>query len=62
VIPDADILENRAQAVRELPWVIPALVIIEMTAEDLDHLDAAFDHPHYWSILNEIVTRIKEAS
>jgi hypothetical protein len=62
VIPDADILENRVQALRELPWPIPALTIIEMTDEDLDHLDAAFDYPHYWSTLNEIVTRIKEAS
>jgi hypothetical protein len=47
---------------RELPWIIPALTIIEMTDEDLSHLDAAFDQPHYWSTLNEIVTRIKEAS
>jgi hypothetical protein len=32
VIWDAeDLLESRIQAVRELPWVIPALTIIEMT-------------------------------
>jgi hypothetical protein len=41
VIPDQGILENRVQAMRELPWVIPALVIIEMTDENLDLLDAA---------------------
>ena len=62
ICDDPDILENRVQALRELPWPIPALTIIEMTDEDLDHLDAAYDHPHYWSTLNEIVTRIKEAS
>jgi len=60
VIPDQDILENRVQAMRELPWVIPALVVIEMSAEDLDRLDAAYDSPGYWSTLNKIVTRIQD--
>jgi hypothetical protein len=59
LIPDADILENRVQAMRELPWVIPALTIIEMTDEDLDRLDAAFDTPEYWTVLNAIVSRIE---
>jgi hypothetical protein len=31
----------------ELPWVIPALVIIEMTDEDLDNLDAVADADRY---------------
>jgi hypothetical protein len=60
LISDQDILENRVQAMRELPWVIPALVIIEMTDEDLDLLDAAYDKPEYWSTLNTIVRRIQE--
>ena len=60
MIPDQDILENRVQAMRELPWVIPALTIIEMTDEDLDNLDAAYDSPEYWSTLNKIVNRIQE--
>ena len=60
MIPDQDILENRVQAVRELPWVIPALVIIEMTDEDLDLLDAAYETDEYWSTLNTIVKRIQE--
>jgi hypothetical protein len=59
VIPDADILENRVQAMRELPWVIPALVIIEMRDEDLDNLDAAADTDKYWTVLNAVVTRIE---
>jgi hypothetical protein len=59
VIPDADILESRVQAMRELPWVIPALTIISMTDEDLDLLDAAYEKPEYWSILNCIVARIE---
>jgi hypothetical protein len=51
------------QAMREVPWPIPALVIIEMTDEDLDWLDAAADTDKYWTVLNAIVSRIeKEAS
>ena len=59
MIPDADILENRVQAMRELPWPIPALVI-EMCDEDLDRLDAAYETREYWSTLNTIVRRIQE--
>ena len=59
MIPDADILENRVQAMRELPWVIPAVTIIEMTDADLDRLDAAFDTPGYWPLLNTILRRIE---
>jgi hypothetical protein len=60
LIPGRDILESRVQAMRELPWVIPALVILEMTDKDLDRLDAAFDTPEYWTVLNAIVTRITD--
>jgi hypothetical protein len=59
LIPDADILEGRVKAMRELPWVIPALTIIEMTDEDLDHLDGAVDTDKYWTVLNAIVSRIE---
>jgi hypothetical protein len=59
LIPDQDILENRVQAMRELPWVIPALVVIEMTDEDLDNLDAAYETDSYWTVLNAIVRRIQ---
>jgi len=62
MIPDLDILERRVAAMRDIPWPIPALVVMQMTDEDLDRLDAAADTDHYWSTLNEIVTRIKEAS
>jgi hypothetical protein len=63
LIPGQDILESRVQAMRELPWVIPALIIIEMTDEDLDNLDAAADTDKYWTVLNAIVARIeKEAA
>jgi hypothetical protein len=58
-VPDAYILENRVQAMRELPWVIPALTVIEMTDEDLDRLDAAFRTPEYWPLLNTILMRIE---
>jgi hypothetical protein len=63
LIPGQDILESRVQAMRELPWVIPALIIIEMTDEDLGNLDAAADTDKYWTVLNAIVARIeKEAA
>jgi hypothetical protein len=60
VIPDQDILENRVQAMRELPWPIPALVVIQFSDEDLDLLDAAYDTDKYWPLLNGIVRRIQE--
>jgi hypothetical protein len=62
VIWDAeDLLENRIQAVIELPWIIPALTIIEMTDEDLDNLGAAYEQPdEYWKVLNRIVWRIQK--
>jgi hypothetical protein len=62
VIPALDILERRVAAMREIPWPIPALVIISMSDEDLDRLDVAADADKYWSVLNEIVTRIQKGS
>jgi hypothetical protein len=59
VIPAEDILENRVMAMRELPWVLPALVVIQFTDEDLDLLDAAYDTDKYWTLLNGIVRRIE---
>jgi hypothetical protein len=54
-----DLLESRVQAVRDLPWALSALTIMQMTDLDLDHLDMAADTPGYWSVLNAIVTRIE---
>jgi hypothetical protein len=54
-----DLLESRVQAVRELPWALSALTIIEMTDLDLDELDMAADSPGYWSVLDAIVSRIE---
>jgi hypothetical protein len=59
LIPDADILESRVAAMRDLPWPLPALVVVEFTDKDLDLLDAAADSPEYWPLLNTIVTRIE---
>ena len=56
-----DLLESRIQAVIELPWVIPALTIIEMTDEDLDLLDTAYETGEYWTVLNGIVSRIERS-
>jgi hypothetical protein len=59
VIPDTYIIDQRAKEVRELPWPIPAAVIMRMRDEDLDHLAAAQDRGEYWRILNAIVARIR---
>jgi hypothetical protein len=59
MIPDSYITERRLKAVRELPWPIPAAVLVEMTDEDLDRLSAATKRD-YWRVLNTIVTRISE--
>jgi hypothetical protein len=59
LIPEQDILENRVQAMRDHPWIIPALIIIEMTDQDLDNLDAAADTHKYWTVLNAIASRIE---
>ena len=60
MIPNQDILESRVQAMRELPWIIPALVIMQFTDEDLDLLDAAYETAEYWRVLNAVVRRIQE--
>jgi hypothetical protein len=59
VIPDSYIIELRLKAVRELPWPIPAAVLVQMTDEDLDRLAAASDPDTYWCVLNGVVRRIE---
>jgi hypothetical protein len=59
LIPDAYITESRLRAVRELPWPIPAAVLVEMTDEDLDLLAVASDRDIYWHVLNGAVRRIE---
>ena len=59
MIPDSYITELRLKAVRELPWPIPAAVLVQMSDEDVDHLAAASEG-EYWRVLNAIVTRILE--
>jgi len=58
VIPDTDILARRIAAMRDLPHAVPALVIIEMTAQELAQLDAAADSSYYPSVLSAILKRI----
>jgi hypothetical protein len=43
----------------ELPWVLPAALLMEMTDEDLDNLAAA-TKDEYWGVLNAIVRRVQE--
>jgi hypothetical protein len=59
VIWDAsDLLESQIAAVRDLPHGVPALVVIEMTSQELTQLDAAADTSHYPSVLSAILKRI----
>jgi hypothetical protein len=44
---------------RDIPWPIPALVVMQMTDEDLDNLDEAADTDRYWTVLNSTVRRIE---
>jgi hypothetical protein len=46
---------------RDIPWPIPAFVIMQMTDEDLDRLDAAADTHKYWTVLSGIVSRIERS-
>jgi hypothetical protein len=48
----------RARVMQEIPWPVPALVMIRMTDADLDELDLATGSRHYWRTLNAIVARI----
>jgi hypothetical protein len=55
---DTYITERRLKAVRELPWPIPAAILVKMLDEDLDHLAAA-SNDEYWRVLNSVVRRIE---
>ena len=54
-----DLLESQVAVVRDLPHGVPALVMIEMTSQELAQLDAAADSSHYPSVLSTIVRRIE---
>ena len=58
MIPDTLLVESRLKTFMDLPWVLPAAVLIEITDEDLDNLGAAAPE-EYWSVLNRIVVRIE---
>jgi hypothetical protein len=56
---DAFVAEKRIRALWELPWVLPATVVIGMTDEDLDLLYAARDKDEYWLLLSNIVEHLE---
>jgi hypothetical protein len=59
VIWDAsDLLESQIAAVRDLPDGVPALVVMEITDQELAQLDAAADTRHYPAVLSAILKRI----
>jgi hypothetical protein len=59
---DAFVAERRIRALWELPWVLPATVVIGMTDEDLDLLYAARDKDEYWRLLRNIVERLERGT
>ena len=59
MIPHSLLVEERLKTFMELPWVLPAAVLMEITDEDLDNL-AAVTKDEYWGVLNGIVGRIQE--
>jgi len=61
MIPDLDILGRPGAAMRDLPWPIPAVVLLAMTDEDLDHLEAASGADRYWPTMNRVVALIEAA-
>jgi hypothetical protein len=60
VAPDVDLTEQRLKTFMELPWILPVSILLEISDEDLDLLEAAGDADEYWRILNQIVKRIEE--
>ena len=57
---DALVISERLRAFHDLPWVIPAVMLLEFTDEDLDNLAAAGDNrDEYWHVLSRVVTRIR---
>jgi hypothetical protein len=68
VIPwarDADIWTRRMDEYRRLPWVLPALTVLEFTSEDFDHLATALvdneDRDEWWRIVCGVVRRVDKA-
>jgi hypothetical protein len=58
LIPHSLLVEERLKTFMELPWVLPAAVLMEITDEDLDNLATA-TKDEYWGVLNAVVTRIE---
>jgi hypothetical protein len=58
LIPHSLLVEERLKTFMELPWVLPAVVLMEITDEDLDNLATA-TKDEYWGVLNAVVTRIE---
>jgi hypothetical protein len=53
----AQIALERMETFQQIPWPIPAAVLVEFTDEDLDELALA-EEAEYWATLNRIVVRV----
>jgi hypothetical protein len=60
MFPDTYILSRRVAVMYRLPWIIPAVVVVKLTDQDLDDLDLAerTGRDEYWMTLNRIVMRL----
>ncbi len=60
MIPDTYITDKRLRVVRDLPWVMPAGVLLGFTDEDLDNLAAVHhDLDACWHTLSAVALRIQ---
>jgi hypothetical protein len=58
---DDYVIEQRLQALADLPWALSSKTVLAMSSEDLDILAATrHDADAYWKCLNSIVTRIEK--
>jgi hypothetical protein len=61
---DADIWTRRMHEYRRLPWILPALAVLEFTSEDFDHLASALedeDRDEWWQVVSGVVQRAENA-
>jgi hypothetical protein len=58
VIADVGLTKERLKAFMDLPWVLPATMLMRITDEDLDILGSA-GKEDYWRELAKIAERIE---
>lgn len=54
----SDVLESQIAAVRDLPHGVPALVVMEITDQELVQLEAASETCRYPAVLAAVLKRV----